>query len=273
MQHYVYKITNKTTGEYYYGKRSCEGSWRDDTYMGSGVLLKRKMEAHPDHDWRKEVLLLLDTEEEAYTYEAISIGDRWRDDPLCLNLCEGGAGAGSDTMRSIQLEKWADPEYKEMMSAVRRKTWADQDRRERLSELKKTQCSDPEYKATKRRQINKQWQDPEFQQRVSEARAEQWADPEYRKLRTAQTKAQYADATVRVKRGDDIREVYKSELEQAIDDGWMLTGKIFMQHDTHKAYVSLMSAPTIKQLMQTGWEIGMCAAYRKVKVSEAKALT
>jgi hypothetical protein len=267
--------------------------------MGSGYLLKTKMKAHPDHDWHKEVLRLLDTEEEAFTYEANVIGDLWQTDPLCLNLKEGGEGAGSETMkerwqdpefRQMVLDaradpevrqrvseaaqsRWQDPEFREKMSAIRRETWADPERRERLSELKKEQCDNDEFKSIKRKQIKGQWADPEFQARVSEARAEQWADPAYRKLRTAQTKAQYADATIRVKRDGVICEVNKDALEQAIDDGWMLDHKVYLQHDTHEVYVSLMSAPTIKQLLQAGWVIGMCAAYRKVKVSEAKALT
>ena len=95
LQHYIYKISCKETGEYYYGKRSCDGRWQDDTkYMGSGTLLKSKMEAHPDYTWTKEVLLLLDSAEEAYEYEAVVIGEKYKggrdDDGLCLNLCAGG---------------------------------------------------------------------------------------------------------------------------------------------------------------------------------------
>lgn len=90
--HYIYKITNLTTGEYYYGKRSYKGDWRRDKYMGSGTVLKRKMQKHPDHEWRKEVLLLLESEQEAFEYERVVIGDRYKTDPLCLNLCAGGDG-------------------------------------------------------------------------------------------------------------------------------------------------------------------------------------
>lgn len=91
LQHYIYKISCKETGEYYYGKRTAV-DWKADPYMGSGYLLKKKMEAHPDYTWTKEVLLLLDSAEEAYEYEAIVIGDKWKDDPKCLNLCPGGEG-------------------------------------------------------------------------------------------------------------------------------------------------------------------------------------
>lgn len=113
LQHYIYKITNKTTGEYYIGKRTCL-DWRTDDYMGSGTLLNRKMEAHPDHEWIKEVLLLLSSEEQAYEYEAVAVGDRWRDDPLCLNLIAGGAGGGLSKAdieeREQRMAGWLDGE-------------------------------------------------------------------------------------------------------------------------------------------------------------------
>lgn len=92
MNHYVYKITNGTTGEYYIGKRSCP-LWQRDQYMGSGKLLKRKMKAHRDHKWRKEVLGLYASAEEAYAQEALILGDLWLTDPLCLNLKPGGMGS------------------------------------------------------------------------------------------------------------------------------------------------------------------------------------
>lgn len=98
MQHYIYKITCVETGEYYYGKRSAP-DWETDSYMGSGILLKNKMTAYPEYQWKKEVLLLLDSSEEAYEYEAVVIGEKYyggKDyDGLCLNLTVGGAGGSA----------------------------------------------------------------------------------------------------------------------------------------------------------------------------------
>lgn len=89
--HYIYKITNHTTGEYYYGRRTCTCHWEYDTYMGSDEVLRRKMDEHPDHDWRKLVLLTFDNEDEACEYERVVVANRWRDDPLCLNSREVGS--------------------------------------------------------------------------------------------------------------------------------------------------------------------------------------
>ena len=98
LQHYIYKITCLETGEYYYGKRSAPDWKTDKYYMGSGKILRRKRKAHPNYTWIKEVLLLLDSVEEALEYERVVIGNKYYGgsdyDGLCLNLCEGGSGGG-----------------------------------------------------------------------------------------------------------------------------------------------------------------------------------
>jgi group I intron endonuclease len=40
MKHYVYKLTDKTTNEYYFGSRTCKCNIEDDGYMGSMVTWK-----------------------------------------------------------------------------------------------------------------------------------------------------------------------------------------------------------------------------------------
>lgn len=106
---YIYKITNKTTGEYYYGVRSCSGHWKDDSYMGSGILLKRKMKAHPDHEWIKEVLLVFDTPEEAYEYEEVILQGRHigcdTHDGFCLNMRQGGVGGRTAERSTVMINQ------------------------------------------------------------------------------------------------------------------------------------------------------------------------
>lgn len=92
--HYIYKTTCKETGEYYIGKRSCSMHWSVDPYMGSGTILQRKMNKHPEYRWEKEVLVLFRSASEAYKWENIAIGSRHRGgssyDGLCLNVIPGG---------------------------------------------------------------------------------------------------------------------------------------------------------------------------------------
>jgi hypothetical protein len=90
--HYVYRVENDK-GEFYYGKRSYKGDYKQDKYMGSGTLLKAKMRAGK-YSWVKQVVFLCEDEDEAYEKEKEILGSSWRDDEKCLNLREGGRGGG-----------------------------------------------------------------------------------------------------------------------------------------------------------------------------------
>jgi hypothetical protein len=95
MNHYIYKISNPETGEYYYGRRSTKKHWKEDKYFGSSrVLRKYAGNKKPTQErlpgWKKEVLLLFDNLRELCLHEKIVIGDKWKSDPLCLNGIPGG---------------------------------------------------------------------------------------------------------------------------------------------------------------------------------------
>ena len=63
--YYVYRQFNKRTGEYYIGKGTYSDRDPDGSkYQGSGILLLRKMKAHPD-DFEKEILKEFEEEGEA----------------------------------------------------------------------------------------------------------------------------------------------------------------------------------------------------------------
>lgn len=127
--YYVYRQFNKRTGEYYIGKGTYSDRDPDGSrYQGSGILLLRKMKAHPN-DFEKEILKEFDEEGEAYAYEAELVGEKYiggaDHDPLCLNMDSGGRGTSADFMvayysdpkrrgeRSIESKKkWMDPEYR-----------------------------------------------------------------------------------------------------------------------------------------------------------------
>lgn len=80
--HYVYRVTDLASGEYYIGKRSFNGEPELDTYRGSGRwVLDRQSKGIPLH---REVLEVFDTDVEARACEM-----RWFKhigaDPLCKN--------------------------------------------------------------------------------------------------------------------------------------------------------------------------------------------
>jgi len=57
--------------------------------MGSGNLLKVKLEADPD-SFSKRILVIVQSRDEACRIEAALVGQPQVDDPLCLNLALGG---------------------------------------------------------------------------------------------------------------------------------------------------------------------------------------
>lgn len=80
MNNYVYEITNNINGKKYIGKRSCKCSIEKDTYMGSGVLIKKAIEKYGVENFTKRIIKTFDTEEESFEFERKIINE--------LNACE-----------------------------------------------------------------------------------------------------------------------------------------------------------------------------------------
>lgn len=80
--HFVYRLTNPDTGEYYFGKRSCDGDPEADIYRGSGKwprdMKDKGVFLH------REIVATFQTSEEAIAHEA-QILRAITDDPLCMN--------------------------------------------------------------------------------------------------------------------------------------------------------------------------------------------
>ena len=95
MNHYVYEITNLANGKKYIGKRSCKCSIEDDTYMGSGYLIKRAITKYGIENFKKEILEVCENEEDAYTLEKqyIKSVKAWDNDEY-YNIDGGGRGVG-----------------------------------------------------------------------------------------------------------------------------------------------------------------------------------
>jgi hypothetical protein len=69
--HYIYKLTNIHTGEFYYGSRTCKCNPNDDTYMGSMKIWKPNKS-----DIIKEIILSnFNSREDALKAESILINE------------------------------------------------------------------------------------------------------------------------------------------------------------------------------------------------------
>lgn len=64
----VYKIVNELNGKYYIGVHKTDNP--NDSYFGSGRAIKEAIKKHGKESFRKEILLVTESKEEAYAKEA-----------------------------------------------------------------------------------------------------------------------------------------------------------------------------------------------------------
>lgn len=85
---YLYRITNKITGEYYYGVH--ETSKLNDGYFGSGSILKENIKQYGLENFVKEILEFFSNRKELMKEEKRIINKELLKDPKCLNVILGG---------------------------------------------------------------------------------------------------------------------------------------------------------------------------------------
>lgn len=110
MIHYIYKITflcGYPCGRYYLGKRSFHGNdLTKDRYAGSGNFCRdyyKQYGKRLGETYLKEIIEINPSAEINDDRENIVIGDKWKTDPLCMNLIGGGtANFGSDHKERVK---------------------------------------------------------------------------------------------------------------------------------------------------------------------------
>ena len=85
---YLYKITNKLTGQYYYGIHSTLKL--NDNYMGSGSKIKTAIKSLGINNFKKEYICFYENDELLKTAEYNILTEDVLNDPLCYNIAIGG---------------------------------------------------------------------------------------------------------------------------------------------------------------------------------------
>ena len=99
MKHYVYKLTETKTNEFYYGVRTCDCSPIDDSYMGSMIAWK------PNKDnLIKEIVSEFESREEAVKFESMVIENNIKN-PLNRNYHTGNTLAFYGKSHSNETKK------------------------------------------------------------------------------------------------------------------------------------------------------------------------
>lgn len=90
--HYLYRITHIESGRFYVGVRSCAGDPEGDSYLGSGLWIKRAVRKYGREAFSREVLSTHSTREEALEAEHRLVDEEMLADELCMNMRRGGKG-------------------------------------------------------------------------------------------------------------------------------------------------------------------------------------
>lgn len=91
MKHLVYKITNNVNSKIYIGVHSTEDI--NDSYMGSGVNIKKSIAKHGIENFSKDILFIFDSYEEMMAKEAELVDEAFVLRTDTYNAALGGLGA------------------------------------------------------------------------------------------------------------------------------------------------------------------------------------
>ena len=145
----VYKTTNLINGRYYIGKHKTTNP--NDTYLGSGTVIKEAIKHYGAVNFKKEIIAAYDNELYAFIKEAELVTEEIVNDPLSYNLSTGGLGGRthSDTSKDQMSKNMKDriPWTKGIQM------WNDEDRK-RISEQNRQRLPQSEETIRKRALAN-----------------------------------------------------------------------------------------------------------------------
>lgn len=247
MYYYTYCITHLETNCYYLGKRTSKSApIFDQTYLGSGILIKRSVKKHKPIAFKKEIIQLYPSLEELNGAEKLLITLETLNDPLCLNLALGGHGGNmGPKWKARLLEVIQSTEYRKHMSEVISQPLI----RLRISESIKSTMANPEWKI-KFSAIQKSTQNkPEERLRNSKAQKIAQNLPEVKNQKRLTMLEKFQDPIIRDKHlhacnTDRFREAQRNKL----------LGSLWINKDGAKKYVKRELLDT---LLDEGWALGM----------------
>ena len=121
MYHTIYKVTNLINDKIYIGKHSCQ--LLDDEYMGSGKLILLSIKKYGIDNFKKEILFIFESSEEAYIKEKEIVNDEFIKRKDTYNLIYGGDSFGAINS-NIELRKNKNKKAAISMNKI---TWKDKD--------------------------------------------------------------------------------------------------------------------------------------------------
>ena len=168
----VYKITNLVNGKIYVGKHQGVDPYADE-YFGSGKVIKQALRKYGKENFRKEILYVFETPEEAYIKEREIVDKEFLSRNDTYNQKEGGQG-GFDHIdveqQSILLkELWQNQDFRKKVQESQEKANNDPKVKERRSKAQKIAQNNPETKRKISERLKQSHQNPETKEKHSEA--------------------------------------------------------------------------------------------------------
>ena len=249
--HYIYCITNNINGKMYIGKRSISGTIENDSkYFGSGKMISYAIKKHGIENFTKDILGVVDSDEEAYAVEAILVNHDIVDDPNFYNISLGGCGYQSghrpteETKRKSSESKKGKPsgrkgcvlsdEQKKKMSGLRKGILRTEEEKRKISEkMKGTRPSDLALQKAIEANTGKK-RTPEQKQRMSDAQRKM--SKEVRLQRAASRK------------GIPLTDERKKQISEK------LKGRVFSEETRRKMTESFKETITLRKLKKEGEE-------------------
>lgn len=144
MIYYIYRINFLCgdEGRYYIGKHSAR-SWNDvDRYTGSGVFCKKYFEKYGfENTYTKDILNFAEDKDTLAEMENLYVGDLWKKDYLCMNLCPGGEGGKTYVITDEIRDKLSKSHIGIVFTEERKKKISESQRGKQLSETTKQKIS------------------------------------------------------------------------------------------------------------------------------------
>ena len=239
--HYFYRITNKKTGQFYFGIHSTNNL--NDNYMGSGTFLKKEYRLWGKDMFYKEILKFFETREDLIKYEQAIVNEDVLNNPLCLNIIKGGlAGLGAgftvglvtvkDSSGNYFDVKTNDPRYisGELVSVNKNMVSV----RDVFGNTFKVHVNDPRYIAGELTIVSKGnkgglgrthvVKDGECKFILKEE-LQQYLDDGWEHKSKCRGRVSPTKGMIWICKEDERKIIRKEELQQYLDDGWIKKGK------------------------------------------------
>ena len=154
---YVYKITNLINNKIYIGVHKTNNL--NDEYMGSGTIIKAAIKKHGLEKFKKEILFMFDTYQEALDKEREIVTETFIENPLTYNIREGGFGACKYSKEYLHVlsaaakKRWENVEYREHMQKA---CFQNEERNKKISNrVQKWKKENPDKHKERMEKINK----------------------------------------------------------------------------------------------------------------------